>query len=348
MKNVTNRIAVVTGAASGIGRGIAQSLAEAGMKVVLSDVEEERLACTCEELRALGADVHAVVADVSKHDQVTALAQETLRHYGAVHVLCNNAGVSPALPPSWNASIQDWNWILGVNLMGVVHGIRTFIPIMIEQGEEAHIVNTASLAGLTYSANTVYTVSKFGVVGLSETIQLELAQYGHKIRVSVLCPAWVNTNLLHSERNRPTDLSPSAPVTKDPIHQAISDWVVDQVANGLDPRAVGDQVLQAILRERFYVLTHPEWQPLIEHRMKTLLNGANPTQVPAPGSEVLASRLAQIGRQRWARVESLEASLAERDAKLAELLEREAKLTSQIENLTEQLAQDQRQLAGIR
>ena len=262
------------------------------MKVVLSDVEHERLAKTSEELRALGADVHAVIADVSKQDQVTALAEESLRRYGAVHVLCNNAGVGPTLRPSWNAPLEDWNWVLGVNLMGVVHGIRTFIPIMIEQGEEAHIVNTASLAGLTYGANTVYSVSKFGVVGLSENIQLELARDGHKISVSVLCPAWVNTNILQSDRNRPDGHSPPAPASNNPIHQAVSDWVVDQISNGLDPRVVGDQVLQAILHKRFYVLTHPEWQPLIEHRMKSILSGANPTPLPPPGSSELASRLA--------------------------------------------------------
>jgi len=297
MRNVRNKVAVVTGAASGIGRGMAESFAEAGMKLVLSDVEHARLAKTCEELRALGADVHAVVADVSKQDQVTALAQESLRHYGAVHVLCNNAGVGPMLRPSWSASLEEWNWVLSVNLMGVVHGIRTFIPIMIEQDEEAHIVNTASLAGLTYGANTVYTVSKFGVVGLSESIQLELARDGHKINVSVLCPAWVNTNILHSDRNRPSDVPPAAPPSNDPVHQAISEWVMDQVSSGLDPRAVGDHVLQAILHKHFYVFTHPEWQPMIEHRMNTVLAGGDPTPIPPPGSP-LASRLAELARRK--------------------------------------------------
>jgi NAD(P)-dependent dehydrogenase (short-subunit alcohol dehydrogenase family) len=295
MRTVRNKIAVVTGAASGIGRGIAQSFAEAGMKVVLSDVEHERLAQTTEELRARGADVHAVIADVSKPDQVAALAQETLKRYGAVHVLCNNAGVGPALRPSWSAPLDDWNWVLGVNLMGVVHGIHTFIPIMTEQDEEAHIVNTASLAGLTYGSNTVYAVSKYAVVGLSESLQLELARDGHKISVSVLCPSWVNTNILDSDRNRPSDHAPRAPVSKHPLHQAVMDWVVDQVSNGLDPRAVGDQVLQAILNKSFYVLTHPEWQPLIEHRMKTVLAGADPTAAPAPGSP-LAAKLAELAR----------------------------------------------------
>jgi NAD(P)-dependent dehydrogenase (short-subunit alcohol dehydrogenase family) len=297
MRNVKNKVAVVTGAASGIGRGMAQSFVAAGMKVVLSDVEEKRLATTCKELQTAGADVHAVVTDVSKHDQVTALAEQSLSRYGAVHVLCNNAGVGTTTRPSWKASLDDWNWVLGVNLMGVIHGIRSFIPIMIEQNEEAHIVNTASLAGLIYSENTIYSVSKFGVIGLSENIQLELARDGHKLKVSVLCPAWVNTNIADADRNRPADLAPAAPASRDPVHKVFADWVDDQITNGLDPRAVGDQVLDAIRHERFYVLTHPEWQPLIEHRMTTVLSAANPTSLRPPGAGSLISQLAQLGRK---------------------------------------------------
>lgn len=295
MRDVVNKVAVVTGAASGIGRGMAQSFVAAGMKVVLSDVEEARLAATCKELQASGADVHAVVTDVSKPDHVSALAQQSLSRYGAVHVLCNNAGVGTEARPSWNASLDDWNWVLGVNLMGVVHGIRNFIPIMIEQREEAHIVNTASLAGLIYGENTVYAVSKFGVVALSESIQLELARAGRKIKVSVLCPAWVNTDITHASRNRPANVAPAAP--RAPLNQVFADWAAAQTASGLDPRVVGDQVLDAILSERFYVLTHPKWQPLIEHRAKTLLRGANPTPMQPPGSESLMRDLAMFRRK---------------------------------------------------
>ena len=292
MKDVKDKVAVVTGAASGIGRGMAQSFVAAGMKVVLSDVEQARLAATCNELQASGADVHAVVTDVSKPDQVSALAQQTLSRYGAVHVLCNNAGVGTDARPSWSTSLEDWNWVLGVNLMGVIHGIRSFIPIMIEQGDEAHIVNTASLAGLVYGQNTIYSVSKFGVVGLSENIQLELERAGHKLKVSVLCPAWVNTDITRAGRNRPTGLAPPAP--RAPLNQVFADWAADQIAKGLDPRAVGDQVLDAIRNERFYVLTHPEWQPLIEHRMKTVLSAGNPTPLQPPGSESLVRALAEL------------------------------------------------------
>ena len=292
MKDVKGKVAVVTGAASGIGRGLAQSFAAAGMKVVLSDVEQARLAATCEELRASGADVHAIATDVSKPEEVSELARQTLSRYGAVHVLCNNAGVGTDVRPSWNTSLDDWNWVLGVNLMGVIHGIRSFIPLMIEQNDDAHVVNTASLAGLIYGENTVYAVSKFAVVGLSESIQLELARAGHKVKVSVLCPAWVKTDIIHAGRNRPTDLAPAAPQARGRINQVFADWVADQIANGLDPRTVGDQVLDAIRNERFYVLTHPEWKPLIEHRMQSVLSGANPTSLQPPGAESLIRALA--------------------------------------------------------
>ncbi|HTU64067.1 MAG TPA: SDR family NAD(P)-dependent oxidoreductase [Polyangiales bacterium] len=286
-----NKVAVVTGAASGIGRGIAQSFVLAGMKVVLCDVEERRLAETCDELRERGADVHAVVTDVSKPEQVSALAQASVSRYGAVHVLCNNAGVGTTVRPSWSAPLDDWNWVLGVNLMGVVHGIRSFVPLMIEQGDEAHIVNTASLAGLVYGENTVYTASKFGVVGLSESIQLELARAGHRLKVSVLCPAWVKTDINLAERNRPT---PAPTLQHGPQHQVFADWVADQIANGLDPGVVGDQVLDAILKERFYVFTHPEWRSLIAHRVKTVLEAGNPSTLPPPGSEALIAKLASL------------------------------------------------------
>lgn len=293
MDDVRNRVAVVTGAASGIGRGMAQSFVSAGMKVVLSDVEEARLELTRKELSGLGADVHAVVCDVSRPEQVSALAEASLSRYGAVHVLCNNAGVGTDARPSWEASLDDWNWVLGVNLMGVIHGIRSFVPRMIAQGSEAHIVNTASLAGLIYGENTIYSVSKFGVVGLSENLQLELARAGHNIKVSVLCPAWVNTDIKDAGRNRPGNAPQPKP--RDPVHQVFADWVVNQIENGLDPRAVGDQVLDAIRKGRFYVFTHPEWQPLLEHRTRTLLSGDNPQPRQPPGAESLLRELAALG-----------------------------------------------------
>ena len=162
---------------------------------------------------------------------------------------------------------------------------------MTEQGEEAHVVNTASIAGLIYGQNTIYSVSKSAVVGLSESTQIELERAGSKIKVSVLCPAWVNTDIMRAGRNRPADLAPTVPTKPTAIGQLFAEWVAEQIANGLDPRAVGDKVLDAIHNERFYVLTHPEWQPGIEHRMKTVLSGSRPSEFPSPGSESLLSKL---------------------------------------------------------
>jgi NAD(P)-dependent dehydrogenase (short-subunit alcohol dehydrogenase family) len=286
MKDVKDKVAVVTGAASGIGRGMAEAFAAAGMNVVLSDIESDALDQTMRSLRDAGADVHAVRTDVSKPEQVDELARQTLKKYGAVHVLCNNAGIATGVGggASWKSSLNDWHWILGVNLMGVVHGIRTFLPVMIEQDTEAHIVNTASLAGLIPSS-ALYGTTKFAVVGLSESTYLELQRGGYKPRMSVLCPGFVDTNIVDSERNRPAEFTDQSPRPAPP-DEAFRNWFSELLKNSLSPREVGKQVLAAIREERFYILTHPEWNPLIEQRMKDVLSGSNPTPRPLPGAEV--------------------------------------------------------------
>src|SRR5262245_20446131 len=294
MKDVHGKVAVVTGAASGIGRGMCEAFVEAGMRVVLADVERQALERTSATLRDAGADVHAVVTDVSKPDQVQALADETLRHFGAVHVVCNNAGVGTETMPSWSGTLDDWNWILGVNLMGVIYGVRTFIPILINQGEGGHIVNTASLAGLVSGGGTLYAVTKFGVVALSEGVYIELKQGGYRPSISVLCPGFVNTNILASVRNRPAELSDTAPPMTGPIADVFRDWFTEQLKQGMSPRKVGDLVLAAIREDRFYILTHPDWNSQIEHRMKTILAGENPNPLPPPGFEKLMQRLAAL------------------------------------------------------
>ncbi|WP_211370415.1 SDR family NAD(P)-dependent oxidoreductase [Nonomuraea turkmeniaca] len=279
MKTLESKVAVITGAASGIGRGMAEAFATAGMRVVLSDVEETALRSTAAELREGGADVHAVPADVSQAADVAALADSTLGKYGAVHVLCNNAGVHTGSRPSWESTLDDWAWILGVNLMGVVHGINTFLPVMIEQDEDAHIVNTASIAGLL-TGGSLYGVTKSAVIALSETVHLEVICGGFKPRISVLCPGVVNTNIFNSQRNRPARFPDAGPFP--------SGWSVDAArqgfALGLSPRVVGEEVVQAIREERFYILTHPEHAGHIEHRMTQILHGENPTIPPFPDS----------------------------------------------------------------
>lgn len=286
MKDVKDKVAVVTGAASGIGRGMAETFVAAGMKVVLSDIESDALDQTIRSLRDAGADVLAMRTDVSRPEQVDELARQTLKKYGAVHVLCNNAGIATGVGggASWKSSLNDWHWILGVNLMGVVHGIRSFLPVMIEQDTEAHIVNTASLAGLIPSS-ALYGTTKFAVVGLSESTYLELQRGGHKPKMSVLCPGFVDTNIIDSERNRPAEFTDQTP-RQAPPDEAFREWFSELLKNSLSPREVGKHVLAAIREERFYILTHPEWNPLIEQRMKDILSGNNPTLRPLPGAEL--------------------------------------------------------------
>jgi len=284
MKEVKGKVAVVTGAASGIGRGMVESFVAAGMKVVLSDIEGPVLAATTKRLRDAGAEVLSIETDVSRADQVETLAAETLRKYGAVHVLCNNAGVGAGVWPGWTTTLDDWQWVLGVNLMGVVHGVRTFLPIMIEQGTEAHVVNTASVAGLIPGDALPYSTTKAAVVALSEGIHLDLQRGGFKLKISVLCPGFVNTNIFDSGRNRPPELGNISPPRTGPRAEAIREWFREQIEQGMSPRAVGDQVLSAIREERLYVLTHPEWHPHIERRMKSIVSGTNPTPLPMPES----------------------------------------------------------------
>lgn len=288
MQTFEGRVAVVTGAASGIGRGLAERFAAAGMKVVLADVEPAALERTAAALRANGADVMPFVVDVSKQEQLHQLAQATIERYGAVHVLCNNAGVVTGTNPTWKCSLEDWQWIFSVNMMGVIHGVRAFLPLMIEQGDEAHIVNTASTAGLTYGDGALYAGTKFAVVGLSEAWYLELLRGGHKPRMSVLCPGYVDTNLLDSQRNRPAHMQPldHGPTSEQAAKRRA--LMTERFKKGLSPQAVGDLVLQAIRDERFYILTHPHWAPMIEHRMKTVLSGENPITLPV--TEVLGER----------------------------------------------------------
>lgn len=291
MRDVQGKVAVVTGAASGIGRGMAEAFAAGGMKLVLADIDERALDATRRALQAMGADAHAVRTDVTKQEDLDGLAKETLRVHGAVHVLCNNAGIggmrgdTPGGGASWESPLEDWQWIVGVNLMGVVHGIRAFLPIMIRQGTEAHVVNTASLAGLV-AAGTLYGTTKFAVVGLSENLSLELQRGGYAPKVSVLCPGLVATQIADPERARPTEFGTARP--DGPVVRAAREWFAEEIKKGMSPRAVGDQVLAAIREERFYILTHPEFNPVIEQRVRNLLSGGNPVAVwPPPRIESL-------------------------------------------------------------
>jgi NAD(P)-dependent dehydrogenase (short-subunit alcohol dehydrogenase family) len=276
MKDVKGKVAVVTGAASGIGRAMAERFAAEGMKVVLADVEERALSRAVADLEAKGATVRAVPTNVATAGGVEALAAETLDAFGAVHVLCNNAGVVAA-GLTWELTVADWEWVLGVNLWGVIHGIRVFVPIMLGQDADGHIVNTASMAGLVSSPmNAVYNVAKFGVVTLSETLQHDLTLRGARIGVSVLCPGWVNTRILEADRNRPATPGAAAARPPTPEEAAMEETVRQLLATGLPPAEVAARVFAAIRDERFYILTHPEWKGLIRTRMEDILEERPP------------------------------------------------------------------------
>jgi len=280
MKEFKGKVAVVTGAASGIGRAIAERLTGEGMKVVLADVEQEALGKAEAEMKAGGASVTAVPTDVSKGEDVEALARKTVDAFGAVHVLCNNAGVAVG-GLSWERTAADWEWGLGVNLWGVIHGIRVFVPIMLAQGTEGHVVNTASMAGLvSMPLSSIYNVSKHGIVTLSETLHHELALSGAKVKVSVLCPGWVNTQLMDSERNRPAGLLNDEAQEINPVAEAFQGTVRQLLATGLTTEAVADHVFNAIRDEKFYILTHPEMKEAIRTRMEGILEERNPAFDP--------------------------------------------------------------------
>jgi NAD(P)-dependent dehydrogenase (short-subunit alcohol dehydrogenase family) len=281
MQDLRGRVAVVTGGASGIGRGMSEAFLERGMKVVLADVEAAALAATVAELGARG-EVVGVECDVSKNDSVANLRDEVLARFGAVHVLCNNAGVAGgAGGTTWEASQADWDWVMGVNLTGVIHGIRHFVPVMIEQGEPAHVVNTASMAGLVHGMG-IYGVSKHAVVALSESMFNELRAGNHPIGVSVLCPGWVRTRILESERNRPEAPRP-APGPQRPEAQMLREMVGQMIEKGTDPVVIGRLVADSIESKRFYVIPHPDWMNVVENRMQRILDGQDPIGIQPKG-----------------------------------------------------------------
>ena len=285
MQELQGKVAVVTGGASGIGRALVDRFAAAGMRVVLADVEEEALAKAEAEVQSTGAETLAVVTDVSRRESVDALAAAVDERFGATHVLCNNAGVSGGMGALWETTDKDWAWVLGVNLMGVVHGIQAFLPGMVARGEPGHVVNTASVLGLATGGGSIYGVSKHAVTRLTEGLWYDLQAAGAPIGVSVLCPGMIATNIIGSHRNRPAELQNDAAAAAGPEAEQRMKFVQDLFANeGMPPAEVAEIVHEAILADRFYVLTHPEAEKeTVRARLEAILGEQSPPPPRADG-----------------------------------------------------------------
>jgi NAD(P)-dependent dehydrogenase (short-subunit alcohol dehydrogenase family) len=280
MKDFQNKVAVITGAASGIGRALAERSASAGMKVVLADVEEEALGRTEKGMRAAGATVLAVRTDVSKPEDVEALARKTLDSFGAVHLLCNNAGVFIAQKATWETTLEDWQWCLGVNLWGVIHGIRTFVPIMLKQNTEGHVVNTASVAGLLSTPYmAIYDASKHAVVTITESLYHELSLRGSRLKASVLCPGFIRTSIMGAYRNRSAEFgaqSAEEATTVPSMFKAYKQFI----EAAFPPQFVAEQVFHAIWHEKLYIHTTSEFHEMVRQRAENIVEQRNPVFAP--------------------------------------------------------------------
>jgi NAD(P)-dependent dehydrogenase (short-subunit alcohol dehydrogenase family) len=248
-------VAVITGAASGIGLALANLCESEGMTVVRADIEGP------------------VAVDVTQAGAVEDLAERVFREHGAVHLLVNNAGVSGVPAPVWKLTLQDWQWVLGVNLWGVIHGIRSFVPRMIASGQEGHVVNTASIMGLMSTAMaSSYCATKHAVVAITESLEQDFRLFDTRLHASVLCPAGVATRIMDSERNRPSALAPSGKSLDPEMERAIR----EDIAASMPPEQVAQQVLAAVREQRFWILTHPETLSMPPRRADAIIDGRHP------------------------------------------------------------------------
>lgn len=277
MKEFKDKVAVITGAANGIGFGIAERCAQLGMKVVLAGINKDNLAAAEEKLKPTGAVLLSVRTDVSKREDMEVLAQKALDAFGAIHLLVNNAGVG-AGTSVWESTWEDWEWVMGVNLWGVIYGVKVFTPIMLAQESESHIVNVASISGLLSGyPSAPYQVTKSAVIALTENLYHSLAQRKSKLKVSLLCPAWVKTSILKSERNRPPELKINQGATSpSPENLAVFQKMKESVENGMSIQELTDHVFSAIQNEQLYVLTHPDYIPRIQKRFDNIVQQRNP------------------------------------------------------------------------
>ncbi len=287
MQDFEGRVAVVTGAASGIGRGIVRACAREGMRIALADVDERGLAELGAELRASGVEAITVRTDVRHPAEVDELARKTLGAFGAVHLVCNNAGVMLG-GHAWERSEDDWRWVIDVNLFGVVNGLRTFVPILLAQNEPAHVLNTASIGGLMVGPFlSPYIVSKHAVVALSEATFHELAALDTPVRISVLCPGAVATGIAHSARIRPSDVADTTPL-RTPAEQEFDRLVRAGVSAGMQPDEVGRIAFEGLRAGRFWIYTHPVPEASIRARADSMLDGSDPVYAPGLSRQMLS------------------------------------------------------------
>ncbi|NOV23906.1 SDR family oxidoreductase [Cupriavidus necator] len=298
MKDFSNKVAVITGGASGFGKEFARIAADLGMKLVLADVQEDALDATVAEFQARNVPVIGLRTDVSRAEQVQALADAAIEAFGQVNLLFNNAGVG-AGGLIWENSEKDWEWVLGVNLYGVVHGVRIFTPLMLAAAEkdpafQGHIVNTASMAGLLNPpAMGVYNVSKHAVVALTETLYQDLGLVTEQVRCSVLCPYFVPTGINQSQRNRPADLANQAPPTRSQlVSQALSDKAVG--SGKVTAAEVAQLTFDAIRDESFYIYSHPQALAPVRQRFEDIVGQRNPGDPFADKPEVRAGLVAAL------------------------------------------------------
>ena len=277
MREFRGRVAVVTGGGSGIGAALCWRWAKAGMKVVVADIDSAAAERVRVALEAAGHSAIAVKVDVSQASEVEQLAEAAYARYGSVDILCNNAGIVPSgrYRPVWEYPLEDWQWAFDVNLMGVVHGIRSFVPRMLAQNTESHIVNTASVAGLVSgSGSPVYSAAKHAVVRVTEALYASLQERGAPIGVTMLCPGLVNTRIYESERNRPEQLRPaSGAAAETPELQAVA---AELYSHALSPEAVAEQVFEAVQAQRLYQITSDKFDDAIRARADALLARQNP------------------------------------------------------------------------
>jgi NAD(P)-dependent dehydrogenase (short-subunit alcohol dehydrogenase family) len=292
MKLEAGQVAVVTGAASGIGLALAHRLAAAGLDIVLSDIEPEPLEAASKAVASTGVRTLAVRTDVSLAADVDELAERTITEFGSVNVVCNNAGVASQDDP-WIGPLDAWTWVIGVNLMGVVHGVRAFLPHLVAAGQ-GHIVNTASVAGLIPGMGPAYSASKHGVVALSEDLFHGLNAAGIPIGVTTLCPSWVQTSILDAERNRPGDGDAiTAPVG---ARGVLDGYVRRALAEGATPAWTADQTIDAIEADRFWAITNNEMLEIALERWQSIAERQNPVQAEQiPGFPPRSQLVAEMG-----------------------------------------------------